>query len=221
MAGKLVEACRLLNDIFWRQSDPAGLDLYKSTSDPALKQLLAIMGGRWDLLDENRPFVGAEPMPPGHEQYPRDLTRDRVEQYVAQHPEDRAAIFNPYTVVKWRNGRLIGVPYREEYRAFLDPAAQALRQAAALSDDPAFANFLRLRAGALLTDDYYASDLAWLDLKNPKFDLIFAPYETYLDDLLAVKTSYGASILIRNEEESRPSTPPTALPNAATSLPWK
>ena len=203
MAGKLVEACRLLDGIFWRQSDPAGLDLYKTTRDPALKQLLAIMGGRWDLLDENRPFVGAGPMPPGHEQYPHDLTRDRVEQYVAQHPEDRAAIFNPYTVVKWRNGRLIGVPYREEYKAFLDPAAQALRQAAALSDDPAFANFLRLRAAALLTDDYYPSDLAWLDLKNPKFDLIFAPYETYLDDLLAVKTSYGASILIRNEEESR------------------
>ena len=203
MAAKLVEACRLLDDIFWRQSDPAGLDLYKTTRDPVLKQLLGIMGGRWDLLDENRPFVGAEPMPPGHEQYPHDLTRDRVEQYVAQHPEDRAAIFNPYTVVKWRNGRLIGVPYREEYKAFLDPAAQALRQAAALSDDPAFANFLRLRAAALLTDDYYPSDLAWLDLKNPKFDLIFAPYETYLDDLLAVKTSYGASILIRNEEESR------------------
>ena len=203
MAGKLVEACRLLDGIFWRQSDPAGLDLYKTTRDPVLKQLLGIMGGRWDLLDENRPFVGAEPMPPGHEQYPHDLTRDRVEQYVAQHPEDRAAIFNPYTVVKWRNGRLIGVPYREEYKAFLDPAAQALRQAAALSDDPAFANFLRLRAAALLTDDYYPSDLAWLDLKNPKFDLIFAPYETYLDDLLAVKTSYGASILIRNEEESR------------------
>ena len=203
MAAKLVEACRLLDGIFWRQSDPAGLDLYKTTRDPALKQLLAIMGGRWDLLDENRPFVGAGPMPPGHEQYPHDLTRDRVEQYVAQHPEDRAAIFNPYTVVKWRNGRLIGVPYREEYKAFLDPAAQALRQAAALSDDPAFANFLRLRAAALLTDDYYPSDLAWLDLKNPKFDLIFAPYETYLDDLLAVKTSYGASILIRNEEESR------------------
>ena len=56
---------------------------------------------------------------------------------------------------------------------------------------------------ALLTDDYYASDLAWLDLKNPKFDIIFAPYETYLDDLLGVKTSYGASVLIRNEEESR------------------
>jgi hypothetical protein len=203
MVAKLVDACRLLNDIYWRQSDLAGLTLYKTTADPALKQLLDVMGGRWDLLDENRPFAGAGPMPPGHEQYPRDLTRDRVEQYVKQHPEDRAAVYNPYTVVKWNNGRLIGVPYHEEYKAFLAPAAQALRDAAALSDDPAFANFLRLRAAALLTDDYYASDLAWLDLKDPKFDVIYAPYETYLDDLLAVKTSYGASILIRNEEESR------------------
>src|SRR6202011_3693076 len=81
--------------------------------------------------------------------------------------------------------------------------AKALREAAALSDDKAFANFLNLRADALLSSDYYKSDLAWLDLKDPKFDVIFAPYETYLDDLLGVKTSYGASILIRNEEESR------------------
>ena len=80
--------------------------------------------------------------------------------------------------------------------------AKALRDAAALSPDPAFANFLRLRADALLSDDYYASDLAWLDLKDPKIDVIFAPYETYTDDLLGIKTSYGASILIRNEPES-------------------
>ncbi|HUP02790.1 MAG TPA: hypothetical protein VMU19_02295, partial [Bryobacteraceae bacterium] len=108
-----------------------------------------------------------------------------------------------FTVVKRSNGRLIGVPYHEEFKAFLTPAAQALRDAAALSDDPAFANFLRLRAGSLLTDDYYKSDLAWLDLKNPKFDVIYAPYEVYLDDLLSVKTSYGAALLIRNEEESQ------------------
>ncbi len=75
----------------------------------------------------------------------------------------------------------------------------ALRQAASLSDDAAFARFLKLRADALLDDDYYASDVAWLELQNPKFDVIFAPYETYLDDLLGVKASYGAAILIRNE----------------------
>jgi len=203
MVGKLVEACRLLDDVFWRQSDLAGLELYKTTREPALKQLLGVMGGRWDLLDENRPFVGSEAMPPGHELYPRGLTREQIEQYVARHPEDRAAIYSPYTVVKRQGDRLIGVPYRQEYKALLAPMAAALGDAAALSDDAAFANFLRLRAGALLSDDYFESDLAWLDLKSPKFDVIFAPYETYLDDLLAVKTSYGAAVLVRNEAESR------------------
>jgi hypothetical protein len=161
-----------------------------------------IMGSRWDLLDENRPFTGDEPMPPGHELYPKGLTRGEIEQYVARHPEDKAGIYDPYTVVVSRAGRLVGLPYRVHYKAFLEPMAKALRDAAALSPDPAFARFLRLRADALLSDDYYASDLAWLDLKDPKFDVIFAPYETYLDDLLGVKTSYGASVLIRNEEES-------------------
>ncbi|MGD0498706.1 MAG: Zn-dependent hydrolase [Bryobacteraceae bacterium] len=203
MVGKLVEAARLLDDVFWRQSDLAGLALYNSTPDAALKRLLMIMGSRWDLLDDNRPFAGNDPMPPGHDLYPPDLTPARIDQYLRQHPDDRAAVFNPYAIVKWRNGRLIGVPYHEEYKALLEPASKALREAAALSADPAFGLFLRLRADALLTDDYYKSDLAWVDLKNPKFDVIFAPYETYLDGLLAVKTSYGASILIRNDEESR------------------
>jgi hypothetical protein len=204
MVEKLVEACRLLDDVFWRQSDLDGLALYKTTSSPSLKTLLTVMGGRWDLIDENRPFAGAPPMPPGHELYPHDLTRERIEQYVKEHPEDKAAIYDPYTVVrKGPSTRFIGVPYREEYKALLAPMAQALRDAAALSPDVQFANFLRLRADALLSSDYYKSDLAWLELKNPKFDVIFAPYETYLDDLLGVKTSFGASVLIRNEEESQ------------------
>ncbi|HWE52940.1 MAG TPA: hypothetical protein VG273_24325 [Bryobacteraceae bacterium] len=202
MVDKLVEANRLLDDIYWRQSDLDGLALYKSTTNPQLKTVLMIMGGRWDLLDENHPFAGAPPMPPGHEMYPHDLTRARIDAWLKQHPEDKAAINDPYTVIRWKNSRLIGIPYVEEYKAFLTPMAKALRDAAALSPDPAFANFLRLRADAVLSDDYYKSDLAWLGLKDPKFDVIFAPYETYLDDLLGVKTSYGGSVLIRNEEES-------------------
>ena len=104
------------------------------------------------------------------------LTRAEIEQYAAQHPTDRAALYNPYTVIKRQGDRLIAVPYHAEYKQFLDPMAKDLRDAASLSDDPAFANFLRLRASALLSDDYYGSDLVWLDLKDPKFDVIFAPY---------------------------------------------
>ena len=202
MVEKLVEASRQLDAAYWRQSDPAGLELYKTTRDPKLKRLLRINGCRWDLLDENRPFVGSEPMPPGHALYPKGLTRAQIEQYARQHPDKKDQVYSGYTVVRRQGSDLIGVPYHVEYKQFLEPAAKALRDAASLSADTAFANFLRKRADALLNDDFYASDLAWLDLKDPKFDVIMAPYETYLDDLMGVKTSYGAAVLVRNEAES-------------------
>ncbi|MEO8595864.1 MAG: Zn-dependent hydrolase [Candidatus Solibacter sp.] len=203
MVEKLVEACQLLDRAYWQQSDIEGLRLYRSASATPTRSLLGVMGGRWDLLDENRPFANNAPMPPGREWYPHDLTREEIDRYLAKHPEDRAAIYDPFTVVRRQGDRLIGVKYHEAYREFVQPMAQALRDAAALSDDAAFASFLCLRADALLTDDYFKSDIAWIDLKQPKFDVIFAPYETYMDELLGVKTSYGASILIRNDAETR------------------
>src|SRR5438309_1273925 len=209
MVGKLVEACNYLEDIFWRQSDPEALALYQSLEgsknprDNQLRRYLWINASRFDLLDDNKPFVGTGPMPPGRGFYPPNLTREQVEQYVKQHPEKKAEIYSSTTVVRWHGDQLEGLPYHITYRSFLEPAAAALREAAQLSADPAFAKFLRLRADALLTDDYFASDLAWLDLKSPKFDIIFAPYETYLDGLLGVKGSYGAAVLVRNESESQ------------------
>jgi hypothetical protein len=200
---KLVEASQYLDDIYWRQSDPEGLALYKSTKDPKLRHLLMINGGRFDLVDDNHPFVGTEPMPPGRALYPKGLTREQIEQYVKDHPAKKDGIYSGYTVIERRGTDLAGRPYHEVYRSLLQPMAKALRDAAALSDDKQFAEFLRQRADAFLNDDYYKSDLLWMDLQDPKFDVIFAPYETYLDDVLGVKTSYGAAVLIRNEPESR------------------
>ena len=203
MVDKLVEGCHYLEDIFWRQSDPEGLKLYQTTSDSKLKRYLFLNGSRFDLVDENKPFAGSEAMAPGRGFYPRGVSREDLEQYVKQHPEKKAEIYNPFTIVERKGDGFIGVPYHIAYKEFLDLAAKALRDAAALSPDPAFAAFLRLRADALLSDDYFKSDLAWMDLKDPKIDVIFAPYETYLDDLLGIKTSYGAAVLVRNEPESR------------------
>ena len=206
---KLVEACGYLESIYWRQSDPEALTLYQSLAssrnrrDVQLRRYLWINASRFDLIDDNRPFVGTEIMPPGQGFYPANLTREQLEQYVKQHPDQKAAIYDQFTIVRWRNEKLEAVPYRIAFRAFLEPAAKALRAAAKLSNDAAFAKFLRLRADALLSDDYFASDLAWLELKNPKFDIIFAPYETYLDGLLGVKGSYGAAVMVRNERESK------------------
>jgi len=212
MVDQLVIALRALESMYWRQSDPEALALYnalegdKTPLAQKLRHYLFINGSRFDLVDGNTPFVGTAPMPPGHALYPADLTRAQIEAYVARNPARKAAIYNPYTVVSRQgpgNADLAAEWYHSRFAEFTRPAAAALRKAAELSDDPAFANFLRLRATAILTDDYYASDIAWLDLKNPKFDIIYAPYETYLDGLLGVKTSYGASLLIRNEPESR------------------
>ncbi|MGB9075152.1 MAG: Zn-dependent hydrolase [Terriglobales bacterium] len=206
---KLVEACGYLESIYWRQSDPEGLTLYQSLAsstnprDRKLRAYLKINASRFDLIDDNKPFVGTDPMPPGRGFYPANLTREQVEQYVKEHPEQKAAIYDQFTIVRWHNRQLEAVPYHIAYRSFLEPAAKALREAAKLSQDPAFAKFLQLRADALLTDDYFPSDLAWLDLKNPKFDIIIAPYETYLDSLLGVKGSYGTAVLVRNERESK------------------
>ena len=202
MVYKLVEASRYIESIYWRQSDPKGLALFKQlegcnqVQNQKLRRFLNINGSRYDLLENNKPFVGTDPFYPGRALYPHGITRQEIEAYVAKHPEKKAQIYDPHTVIKRQGKELIAVPYHMEYKQWLVPAA------AALSPDKAFANFLRLRAQALLTDDYYESDLAWLDLQNPRFDVIFAPYETYLDDLLGVKTSYGAAVMIRNEEES-------------------
>lgn len=219
MIAKLADACRLMDEIYWRQSDLGGYVIYHATANLVEAQLFAINGSRWDVADNDSPFTGEEPLVPGRELYPYGLTRTEVEQYVAAHPEQRATIYDAHTVVRSAPldlperlsqpviysvpEKLYTYPYHEAYAEWVKPMAEDLRAAAKLSPDPAFAHFLNLRADALLTDDYYASDLTWLDLKNPKVDLIFAPYEVYLDGLLGVKTSYGGAILIRNDAESR------------------
>src|SRR5271168_4681025 len=218
MINKLVDASGLLDCIYWRQNDPEGLKLYlslansKDPQDELLRRYLKINGSRFDLIDDDKPFVGTRPMPPGRGFYRGISKRETLENFVKEHPETKSSIFSPYTIVETRvhlnsdesavQFHLVAVPYHVAFKEFLEPMAADLREAAALSDDPAFAKFLRLRADALLTDDYYASDIAWLDLENPKFDVVFAPYEVYDDSLLGVKTTYGASVMIRNDVES-------------------
>jgi len=208
MIDRLVDAAQYLDHIFWRQSDPEGLELYQRLEKPQtprdeqLRRFLMINGSHFDLTNENKPFIGTQPMWPGRGMYPEGLTREELEKYLAAHPEQKDELYSPYTVVRRIGDQLEAIPYHVAYRQFLIPAAKALRDAADLSEDKAFADFLRLRADAFLSDDYYKSDLAWVDLQNPKFDVIMAPYETYLDGVLGVKTSYGSAVMIRNEGES-------------------
>src|SRR4030088_264937 len=109
---ELVEACGYLESIYWRQSDPEGLTLYQSLAsarnrrDVQLRRYLWINASRFDLLDQNKPFVGTEPMPPGRGFYPANLTHDQVEQYVKQYPDQKAAIYDQFTIVRWHQEKL-------------------------------------------------------------------------------------------------------------------
>ena len=199
MVKKLVDASGLLDCIYWRQSDPEGLQLYLSlanSTDPQeilLRRYLKINGSRFDLINNDEPFVGTEPMPLGRGFY-AGMTKDDIAAYLRRNPKERDAVYSPYTIFEpppagesVSSTNEVPVPYHVAFAKFLEPMAKDLREAADLSDDPAFAKFLRLRADALLTDDYYPSDIAWLDLQNPKFDVVFAPYEVYTDSLFGVK----------------------------------
>jgi hypothetical protein len=239
LVDKLIDACRQVESIYWRQSDPQALALYKALpawnpaalapgspgppgarGSSALKRLLWINASRYDLLDDNRPFVGRLPMPRGRTFYPDGLSREEIDAYLVRHPAARQAIFGEQTVIRRRGGELVAVPYHVAYAEFLQPAAGALREAAAIAEEPAFANFLRLRAEALLTDDYEQSDRAWMEMVDPKFDVILAPYQADLDDLLGVKTSYGAAVLIRDEAASaKPALVESFVPDLQDALP--
>jgi hypothetical protein len=209
MVDKLVEACRYIDQIFWQQSDPQGWQLYRqlradqSIAGRNLRRFLRINGGRYELIHDDAPFVGITPAPPGRDLYPADLTQAEFERYLGTHPEQKAALYDPHSIVRRQWSLLAAIPYHVVYRQWLEPMAALLRDAAALADDAAFANFLRLRADALLSDDYLPSNLAWLDLEHPKVDLIFGPDESYMDGLLGIRTSYEAAVLVRDDVESR------------------
>ena len=208
---KLVEASQYLEQIYWRQSDPDGLKLLRlarGQQGSAGCGPAAILDDQWQPLRSHSQQCSLCRHCP-HVTRPRpvsarlDARGDGSLRSRASGAESGALRASNRRSPPSEGDRLVAVPYHVAYRPWLEPAAQALNEAAALSDDQKFANFLRLRAKALLDDDFYASDIAWIELENPKFDVIFAPYEVYLDDLLGVKTSYGAAVMIRNEEESR------------------
>ena len=158
--------------------------------------------GPWDEMSELHPFWGSDPMPEGAGFYPTDLTRAEFDAYLAAHPGEKDALLSPYTVVKRQGDALVAVPYSVEYRQWLEPAAQLLEQAAAVTTNPSLKTFLSLRAKAFLTDDYYESELAWMDLADTPIEVAIGPYEVYTDKLMGTKTAFESFVTLKDPEAS-------------------
>ncbi|HUE80005.1 MAG TPA: hypothetical protein VMN38_10290 [Sphingomicrobium sp.] len=202
----LIQAGDLMSEIYKRQATP-GYDRLRAEvvarNDPALLDRFDTHFGPWDSLEEDQPFFGGQPKPPGANFYPTDLTKDQFDAYLKAHPDQAEALTSPYTVVRRQGDRLVAVPYSQEYRQWLEPAAKLLEQSAARTSNASLKTFLTLRAEAFRTDDYYESELAWMDLTGTPIEVAIGPYEVYTDTLHGRKTAFEAFVTLRNPEESK------------------
>jgi hypothetical protein len=208
VVAKLIEASRYMDDIFWRMVSEENPSLRKELQThptPLALKYFDIMKGRWDRIEENQPFIapfGKEgEKPPGAGFYPEDMTKDEFEKWIAAHPEDKEAFQGLNNVIRRKQGKLVAIPYSVYYAEFLKPAAAKLREAAALSDNASLKTFLTKRADAFLSDDYYESDFAWMDLDST-IEVVIGPYEVYEDALFGYKAAFESFVTVVDKAES-------------------
>jgi hypothetical protein len=208
---KIIEAAKYMDPIFLRQVWSGNVAMEKKleadhTSEGRLRlHYFRINAGPWSRLDENKPFIPGAPAlkPPEAGYYPDGLSRDDFNSWVKTLPEaekEKATGFF-YVIRRGSDGKLKTVPYSAEYKQFLTPAARLLSEAANLTSNQTLKQFLIKRAQAFASDDYYASDVAWMDLDSP-IDVTIGPYETYEDELFGYKAAYEAFVTLRDEAES-------------------
>ncbi len=214
----LFDAAALMNDVFWKQAFPGCKSefLKPFENDSEALAFAQINYGPWERLGGNQSWVdGVGEKPKGAAFYPEDMT---AEEFEALEDPNKTSL---YTIIKRdENGKLNVVWYHDAFKDEFTKAAELLEKAAELAEDPAFKTYLQLRAKALLTSDYYESDMAWMDVKNAKFDFVVGPIENYEDALYGYKAACESFVLIKDAEWSQKLAKFTAmLPDLQKELP--
>ncbi|MBX6331577.1 MAG: Zn-dependent hydrolase [Gemmatimonadaceae bacterium] len=196
----LIDAARAMDPIYWKEAAGDRDSILRSIPDTATRRLAQINYGPWDRLDNDAPFVAeAGTKPPGANLYPRDMTKAELDSAAATSKAYGDSLRSLYTLVRRDStGRLVAIPYSKAFAAESRLAATKLREAAGLAEDPGLRRYLDARAQALLTDDYRPSDLAWMDMKHNRLDIVIGPIETYEDHLFGYKAAHEAYVLIKD-----------------------
>ncbi len=195
----LIEASKIMDDLYWRQAYGDDYAAWlESLDDPRVRRFAELNYGPWDRLDDDKPFMsGVGPKPLGANFYPADMS---VEEFEQAYLPGKAGL---YTLVRRdAAGTLTLVPYSVEYQDELREAANLLREAAGFAESNEFATYLKLRAAALLSDEFQTSDLYWMDVKNNEIDVVIGPIETYEDRLFGYRTAYESYVLLKDLEWS-------------------
>ncbi len=201
----LIQASDVMSDIYRKQRDAnwqATRAAIAKAGDPLKLDMYDRYFGPWDELADKRAFWGEGAMPEGAGFYPADLTRADFDAYLATHPGEKAALTSPYTIVVRDGDGLKAVPYSVAFKPELTRAADLLNRAAAITTNASLKTFLSLRAKAFLDDDYFASELAWMDLKDTPIEVAIGPYEVYTDRLHGQKTAFESFVTLKDPKES-------------------
>lgn len=227
----LVRAAAVMDRLFLRQTWSGNEETMRALAADQTAEgreryrYFMINMGPWSRLDASASFVPGTPAtrPQGANYYPADMTREEFTAWLAMLPEsDRERATGYFTTIRRApDTTLVITPYSREYADLLREAAAHLREASAATDNLSLRTYLNLRADAFLSDDYYKSDIAWMDLDSP-LDVTIGPYEVYMDELFNYKAAFEAFITLKNEQESaRLSFFATHLQEIENSLPIK
>jgi len=206
---KLYQASKVMDSIFldqvYSKNYEIKANLEKQNTEVAKLQLelFDIMFGPFNRLEHNKPFIGTETKPLGANFYPEDMTKEEFESWIKNHPDDEKSFTSEFTVIRRQDGNLVAIPYSTYWKAKLTQASNLLKEAAEYADNPTLKKYLNSRAGAFLSNDYYQSDMDWMDVKDNTIEVVIGPYEVYEDDLFNYKASFESFLTIKDAEESK------------------
>lgn len=205
---KLYYAAKIMDDLFldqvYSRNNEIKASLMAEDTEEAKYQLelFEIMFGPFDRLEHEAPFYGTEEKPLGANYYPEDITKEEFENWIKNNPDDEKAFTSEFTMIRRENDKLVAIPYSEYYRDQLTEASKLLKEAAEYADNPTLKKYLETRADAFLSNDYFESDMAWMDLEDHDIEIVIGPYEVYEDRLFNYKAAFECFLTIRDIEES-------------------
>ncbi len=205
---KLYEASKVMDEIFLDQVYSKNYqikeDLEKQDTKEAKEklELFNIMFGPFDRLEDDAPFIGTEKKPLGANFYPEDMSKAEFENWIKEHPQDEKAFTSEFTVIRKEKGKLVAIPYSIYWKDKLTKASNLLKEAAEFADNPSLKKYLKSRADAFLSNDYYQSDMDWMDVKNNTIEVVIGPYEVYEDELFNYKASFESFVTLKDKAET-------------------
>lgn len=208
---KLYRASKIIDEIFLEQVYSKNNQIkseLSAKSKPELKpelelELFNIMFGPFDRLEDNVPFIGTDKKPLGANFYPEDMTKEEFEKWIKDNPKDEKSFTNEFTIIRRKEGKLVAIPYSEYFKDKLTEASKLLKEAAEFADNPSLKKYLISRADAFLSNDYYQSDMDWMDLKDHNIEVVIGPYEVYEDEMFNYKASFESFVTIKDPVESK------------------